>query len=323
MKTLIATVLATAVSGTFAYAADMTNDPAQYRTVTQKAAADYKAAVASCKSMSGAAKTTCVDEAKVAQARANADAVAQYNDNTKARSAARMKLADAEFALAKSKCAGMVSTDKTNCVNNAQSVHLAALADAKADRNVQVAENTGIAPPVAGSTTTTTTDTKSAAVAKCEQIAGKPDTGCLIDNRSATTGTSGTAGTTATTTATPATTVAQKTENAAATAADKTRDAAATVANKTEHAVDTMAAKTEHAADKSGEVVADSVITTKVKADIFKEPELKSMAIHVETEKGVVMLSGFVDSKADAEKAARIAGTVKGVTSVKSALKVK
>jgi hyperosmotically inducible protein len=318
MKTFIATVLATAVSGTFAYAADMTNDPAQYRTVTQKAAADYKAAVASCKSMSGAAKTTCVDEAKVAQARANADAVAQYNDNTKARTAARTKLADAEFALAKSKCAGMVSTDKTNCVNNAQSVHLAALADAKADRSVQVAENTGIAPPVAG---TTTADTKSAAVAKCEQIAGKPDTGCLIDNRTAaTTGTSGTAGTTV---GTGANTVVQKTENAAATAAEKTRDAAATVANKTEHAVDTMAAKSEHAADKTGEAVADSVITTKVKADIFKEPELKSMAIHVETEKGVVMLSGFVDSKADAEKAARIAGTVKGVTSVKSALKVK
>ncbi|NHZ32344.1 BON domain-containing protein [Massilia sp. CCM 8692] len=95
------------------------------------------------------------------------------------------------------------------------------------------------------------------------------------------------------------------------------------MADKTERAADAMAPKMDRAAEKTGAVVADSVITTKVKADIFKEPELKSMAIHVETEKGVVMLSGFVDSKADAEKAVRLAKSVDGVTSVKSAIKVK
>jgi osmotically-inducible protein OsmY len=47
------------------------------------------------------------------------------------------------------------------------------------------------------------------------------------------------------------------------------------------------------------------------------------MAIHVETEKGVVMLSGFVDSKAEAAKAVRVAKGIQGVTSVKSAIKVK
>ncbi len=77
------------------------------------------------------------------------------------------------------------------------------------------------------------------------------------------------------------------------------------------------------AATKTGKVVADSIITTKVKADLFKEPELSAMAIHVETEKGVVMLSGFVDSKADADKAVRLAKSVEGVTQVKSAIKVK
>ncbi|UUZ47289.1 BON domain-containing protein [Massilia sp. B-10] len=70
-------------------------------------------------------------------------------------------------------------------------------------------------------------------------------------------------------------------------------------------------------------MVADSVITTKIKADLFKEPELSAMSIHVETEKGVVMLSGFVDSKADAEKAVRLAKSVDGVTRVESAIKVK
>ncbi|NHZ61102.1 BON domain-containing protein [Massilia sp. CCM 8694] len=95
------------------------------------------------------------------------------------------------------------------------------------------------------------------------------------------------------------------------------------MADKTERTADAMAPRMDRAAEKTGAVVADSVITTKVKADIFKEPELKSMAIHVETEKGVVMLSGFVDSKADAEKAVRLAKSVDGVTSVKSAIKVK
>jgi osmotically-inducible protein OsmY len=120
-----------------------------------------------------------------------------------------------------------------------------------------------------------------------------------------------------------ATTVVEKTKEVAANAADKTRHAAAVVAGKTERATDTAEAKTDVAARKSGAVVADSVITTKVKADIFKEPELKSMAIHVETEKGVVMLSGFVASKADADKAVRLAKGVEGVSSVKSAIKVK
>ena len=47
------------------------------------------------------------------------------------------------------------------------------------------------------------------------------------------------------------------------------------------------------------------------------------MGLHVETEKGVVMLSGFVNSKAEADKAIAAAKTVEGVTSVKSAIKVK
>ncbi|PIL42263.1 transporter [Massilia eurypsychrophila] len=103
--------------------------------------------------------------------------------------------------------------------------------------------------------------------------------------------------------------------------ADKTRNAAAAVANKTDRATDNVADSST--VRKGSAVVADSVITTKVKADIFKEPELKSMAIHVETEKGVVMLSGFVDSKADADKAVALAKSVEGVSNVKSAIKVK
>lgn len=70
-------------------------------------------------------------------------------------------------------------------------------------------------------------------------------------------------------------------------------------------------------------VVADSVITTKIKADLVKDPDLKAMDVHVETTKGVVMLSGFVPSQAEATKAEALARGTEGVTDVKSALKVK
>ena len=48
----------------------------------------------------------------------------------------------------------------------------------------------------------------------------------------------------------------------------------------------------------TGEYFDDSVITSKVKAEIFKDDSLKSAEINVETFKGVVQLSGFVNSQA-------------------------
>ena len=53
----------------------------------------------------------------------------------------------------------------------------------------------------------------------------------------------------------------------------------------------------------TGEYIDDSVITTKVKAAIFNEPTLKSAENNVETFKGAVQLSGFVDSQTDINKA--------------------
>jgi osmotically-inducible protein OsmY len=108
----------------------------------------------------------------------------------------------------------------------------------------------------------------------------------------------------------------EKTRDTAATAADKTRDTAATAAEKTERATDNAGHKTRVAAS-------DTAITTKVKAGLVKEPDLNSLGIHVETEKGIVMLSGFVDSKTEADKAVKVAKGVEGVVTVKSAIKVK
>ena len=73
----------------------------------------------------------------------------------------------------------------------------------------------------------------------------------------------------------------------------------------------------------TGEYIDDSVITTKVKAAILNEPMLKSAEINVETYKGVVQLSGFVSTKDDIDKAASVARSVKGVTSVKNDMRLK
>jgi hyperosmotically inducible protein len=73
----------------------------------------------------------------------------------------------------------------------------------------------------------------------------------------------------------------------------------------------------------TGEYVDDTVVTTKVKTAIFNEPTLKSAEINVETFKGVVQLSGFVNSQADVNKAVAVARGVPGVQSVKNDMRVK
>lgn len=73
----------------------------------------------------------------------------------------------------------------------------------------------------------------------------------------------------------------------------------------------------------TGEYIDDTVITTKVKSAIFADPELKSLQINVETFKGVVQLSGFVDSAQSINKATDVARSVKGVVSVKNDLIVR
>jgi osmotically-inducible protein OsmY len=72
-----------------------------------------------------------------------------------------------------------------------------------------------------------------------------------------------------------------------------------------------------------GAYMDDSWITTKVKTAILDEPSLKVMQINVETYKGVVQLSGFVDSAASQAKAVEIARSVQGVTSVKNDLRLR
>jgi osmotically-inducible protein OsmY len=75
--------------------------------------------------------------------------------------------------------------------------------------------------------------------------------------------------------------------------------------------------------ESAGEYVDDSVITTKVKSLIAADDFLKSFQIGVETYKGIVQLSGFVNSQQAVDKAVEITKSVKGVKSVKNNLIVK
>ena len=73
----------------------------------------------------------------------------------------------------------------------------------------------------------------------------------------------------------------------------------------------------------TGEYVDNSVITAKVKSLLAADDFLKSFQIGVESYKGTVQLSGFVDSQQAVNRAGEIARSVEGVESVKNNLRVK
>ena len=75
--------------------------------------------------------------------------------------------------------------------------------------------------------------------------------------------------------------------------------------------------------ESAGEYVDDSVITTKVKSLLANDDFFKSFQISVKTYKGIVQLSGFVNSHAAVDKAGDIARSVDGVRSVSNDLIVK
>ncbi len=75
--------------------------------------------------------------------------------------------------------------------------------------------------------------------------------------------------------------------------------------------------------ESTGEYVDDSTITAKVKAAFVKDPVVSAFAVSVETFKGVVQLSGFVNTQEAKDRAKEIARGVRGVTSVTNSLIVK
>jgi hyperosmotically inducible protein len=66
----------------------------------------------------------------------------------------------------------------------------------------------------------------------------------------------------------------------------------------------------------------DALITTKIKAEHAKDKDVSATRISVDTNNGVVTLSGTAKSKAEADKAVQLARNVKDVKSVKNNIKI-
>jgi len=69
-------------------------------------------------------------------------------------------------------------------------------------------------------------------------------------------------------------------------------------------------------AASTGEVIDDSLITTKVKSSFVADSTVSALDISVETNKGVVNLTGLVNSEAERQRAVQIARETSGVKQV-------
>lgn len=86
--------------------------------------------------------------------------------------------------------------------------------------------------------------------------------------------------------------------------------------------VDKVDQKMTEQGEKTTQMVDDSQITALVKTDLLSEPGLKSMQISVNTVKGVVTLTGMVDSQANSDLARTRTLAINGVTEVNNQLVV-
>lgn len=103
-------------------------------------------------------------------------------------------------------------------------------------------------------------------------------------------------------------------------AADATRDAAADARTSVMGAAAETRQKTAGATDTLGNKAEDVRITSSVKAGLAAEKELSAAKIDVDTQDGVVTLSGAVDTAAAKARAAEVAHGVKDVKSVNNQL---
>jgi hyperosmotically inducible protein len=102
---------------------------------------------------------------------------------------------------------------------------------------------------------------------------------------------------------------------------DRTREAV------TDHTPHDKASRDSAGADRharsGGASSSDLMITTSIKADLVKDPDLSALKIDVDTHDGVVTLNGLANDEAGKQRAERMAQGVKGVREVHNYLTVK
>ena len=79
----------------------------------------------------------------------------------------------------------------------------------------------------------------------------------------------------------------------------------------------------DSSAHRAGMAIDDSVITTKAKSALLADTTVKGSQINVETDKGVVSLSGMVDNERQRERAVSIVKGIDGVKSVDNRMTLK
>ncbi len=99
--------------------------------------------------------------------------------------------------------------------------------------------------------------------------------------------------------------------------------AESTTAAKAQTMADSAGQKIDSSVTKVGNFMDDSAIPANVKSALMNNDSVKSTDISVDTDKGVVTLSGFVTSQKLAETAVNVAQHVDGVKSVSDKLQVK
>jgi osmotically-inducible protein OsmY len=77
-----------------------------------------------------------------------------------------------------------------------------------------------------------------------------------------------------------------------------------------------------NATDSMGDKVADAAVTASVNADLAKDPDLSALKINVDTVNGHVTLHGTAPSENAKQRATKLAGNTKGVTSVDNQLTI-
>jgi len=109
----------------------------------------------------------------------------------------------------------------------------------------------------------------------------------------------------------------------AETAGKKIDQTAEKAGMKIGEAADKVGEKLQAQGEKAGVAIEDAEITAKVKAAIFAEPGLRTLQISVDTVKGVVTLSGSVDTQPNSDRVKALAGAVAGVNAVENRLVLK
>ena len=77
-----------------------------------------------------------------------------------------------------------------------------------------------------------------------------------------------------------------------------------------------------HAKVTPGQEIDDSAITAEIKAALIDHKDTHATKINVETYKGIVQLSGFANSRLEAQRAEVLARETAGVKSVKNDIRL-